>query len=653
MEEKVRKLTLRRLKEEVKTLENVFSEVRILRADQVCAGFSDCSYKSGEARCYEIWKKSKPCRNCISCRALAEKKQFTKLEKVDGKMYQVISSYVEADGKPYVIEMIKRFDEKMPVDLGGINDSETINDYYVKTYVDALTETHNRRYYEENLANIVIMGGVVMLDIDDFKIYNDLFGHDAGDAVLKAVAGAIKKCIRSTDRLVRYGGDEFLLIIPGINGESLSRCLSDISQEIRLIVIDRYPAIKPSVSAGGIICEDDIVKKAVSRADQFMYRAKKKKNYFVTENMKKDALDELRPSEKVLIVDDSDINREILSAILKNQYEIIEAASGEQCIEKIKSAGEDISLILLDLIMPGMSGFDVLNYLNDNRLIGKIPVITITGDESDNSVREAYEKGVSDYITRPFDARVVYRRVSNTVNLYSRQKSLIREIENEANKKWQNRTMLVEILSQIIEFRDGDESGGNHAGHMLDLSRRLLERLIVKTDKYAVAGREIELISIASALHDIGKVAIDKNIVGKKGRLTAEEFETMKTHTIIGEEMLNNISAYSDDPLIKYAKEICRWHHERYDGKGYPDGLEGDDIPVSAQVVSVCDVYDALISKRPYKPAYPREKAIKMIRDGECGAFNPLLVECLIETESNPEENAGGEEIEEKQRNEK
>lgn len=568
-------------------------------------------------------------------------------------MYQVISSYVEADGKPYVIEMIKRFDEKMPVDLGGINASETVSDYYVKTYVDALTETHNRRYYEENLANIVITGGVVVLDIDDFKIYNDLFGHDAGDAVLKAVAGAIKKCIRSTDCLVRYGGDEFLLVIPGINGESLSRCLSDISQEIRLIVIDRYPAIKPSVSAGGIICEDDIVKKAVSRADEFMYRAKKKKNYFVTENMKKDALDELRPSEKVLIVDDSDINREILSAILKNQYEIIEAASGEQCIEKIKSAGEDISLILLDLIMPEMSGFDVLNYLNDNHLIGKIPVITITGDESDNSVREAYEKGVSDYITRPFDARVVYRRVSNTVNLYSRQKSLIREIENEANKKWQNRTMLVEILSQIIEFRDGDESGGNHAGHMLDLSRRLLERLIAKTDKYAVTGREIELISTASALHDIGKVAIDKNIVDKKGRLTAEEFETMKTHTIIGEEMLNNISAYSDDPLIKYAKEICRWHHERYDGKGYPDGLEGDDIPVSAQVVSVCDVYDALISKRPYKPAYPREKAIKMIRDGECGAFNPLLVECLIETESNPEENAGGEEIEEKQRNEK
>ena len=261
MEEKVRKLTLRRLKEEVKTLENVFSEVRILRADQVCAGFSDCSYKSGEARCYEIWKKNKPCRNCISCRALAEKKQFTKLEKDDGKMYQVISSYVEADGKPYVIEMIKRFDEKMPVDLGGINASGTVSDYYVKTYVDALTETHNRRYYEENLANIVITGGVVVLDIDDFKIYNDLFGHDAGDAVLKAVAGAIKKCIRSTDCLVRYGGDEFLLVIPGINGESLSRCLSDISQEIRLIVIDRYPAIKPSVSAGGIICEDDIVKR--------------------------------------------------------------------------------------------------------------------------------------------------------------------------------------------------------------------------------------------------------------------------------------------------------------------------------------------------------------------------------------------------------
>ncbi len=645
MEEKVRKLTLSQVKEEMKTLAHVFSDVRLLQSHEVRAEVSDCPEKNPKVKCYEIWKRKKPCRNCISYRALTEKKQFSKLEKLDGVIYQVISSYVEVDGKPCVIEMIKRFDENMPVDFGDDRENpEKIGEYYKKTYTDVLTGTYNRRYYEEHLANLTLTGGVAMIDLDDFKIYNDLFGHDAGDAVLKAVAANIKKCVRNTDKLVRYGGDEFLLIVPGISGESLSRCLADISRHVKLTVIDAYPAIKPSISSGGISCLDETIKSAVSRADEFLYRAKKQKDCYVTENSKSEFLDKLRSRECVLIVDDSDINREILSAILQNEYEIIEAASGAECIDAINRYGADISVILLDLIMPGMSGFDVLDYMNDNHIIENIPVVTITGDESDDSVRKAYEKGVSDYITRPFDAKVVYRRVANTVNLYTRQKQLIREITRETREKEKSKTLLVEILSQVVEF-GGVEcmEKGCHARHMLDFTRLILEKLAEKTDKYNLSRNDIELISTASALHDIGKAAIDRNIVNKKGKLTAAEYEIMKTHTIIGEKMLDNITEYKDEPLVKCAKQICRMHHERYDGKGYPDGLKGDQIPISAQVVSVCDVYDALISKRSYKPAYPHEVALNMIKNGECGAFNPLIIECLDEVSDNLKAIAYGE----------
>ena len=645
MEEKVRKLTLNQVKDEIKTLENVFPVVRLLQADEVRAEVSDCPARSTNAKCYDIWKRKKPCGNCISYRALTEKKQFSKLERLDGKVYQVISAYVEADGKPCVIEMVKPFDENMPVDFGDDESNHIkISEYYEKTYTDVLTGAYNRRYYEENLANLTLTGGVAMIDLDDFKIYNDLFGHAAGDAVLKAVAAVIKKCVRHTDKLVRYGGDEFLLVFSGINGEVLSRCLADINRQVKLTVIDEYPAIKPSISSGGISCVDELVKNAVKRADEFLYRAKKHKDCWVTESSKVEFLDKLRSHERVLVVDDSDINREILTTILKNEYEVEEAASGSECIAAIKRYGADISVILLDLVMPGMSGFDVLDYMNDNHIIENIPVITITGDESDDSMRAAYEKGVSDYITRPFDARVVYRRVANTVNLYARQKRLIREIMHETSEKEKGETLLIEILSQVVEFGDGECMGnGSHARHMLNFTRLILEKLAEKTDKYNLNRREIELISTASALHDIGKAAIDRKIVNKKGKLTAVEYEIMKTHTVIGEEMLDNVVGYKDEPLVKCAKEICRMHHERYDGKGYPDGLKGDEIPVSAQVVSICDVYDALISKRSYKPAYSHEVALNMIKNGECGVFNPLIVQCLDEISDKLKEIADGE----------
>ncbi len=636
MSEDYRITTENKVKTEMEILGNVFSSVRLLSEDEVGARTEKCENKRISGDCFDVWKRRSACRNCISYRALTEKKQFSKIQKTKDGIFQVIADYREVDGKPCVMEMIRGFDGNMIVDYADEDGyAEPLAKYFDKTYTDVLTETYNRRYYEEFLAGEELNGGIAMIDLDDFKLYNDLFGHGVGDAVLKAVAAAVKSCVRFTDKVVRYGGDEFLIVVPGVKEEAFKRCLSDICDSVKETVVDDYPAIKPSVSAGGIICRGETIKNAVVKADEFMYIAKQKKDCVITEIKRNDKPDDLIPRKKrVLIVDDSSLNREILSGILKNEFEIIEAESGEEATAQIERYGADISVVLLDLIMPGMSGFGVLDYMNERGLMSDIPVITITGDESNDSMRLAYEKGVSDYITRPFDAKIVYRRVSNTINVYFKQKQLLSEIKREMRVKDKNRMMTVEILSQIIEHPEEDV-GGTHAGHMTEFTKLILERYVTKKEAYGVKNDEIYAISTAAALHDIGKVRIDRKIVDKKGKLTPEEFEIMKTHTLLGEKMLLNIKVFEKEPLIKYAREICRYHHERFDGKGYPDGLKGNEIPVSAQVVSVCDVYDALISKRSYKPAYSHEKAMEMIENGECGAFNPLILECLGECSEN------------------
>ena len=626
-----RKTTKQGLSEEIKTLKNVFTEVRTLSAEEIGAMVNNCEKKQN-GNCYDIWKRKNPCKNCVSYRALTEKKQFSKIEKAGGGTFQVIADYREADGVPCVIEMIKRFDDNLLIDFGDEEPAgETLSEYFEKTYTDVLTDAFNRRYYEEYLSGERITGGVAMIDLDDFKVYNDLFGHAVGDAVLKAVASTIKKSVRSGDKLIRYGGDEFLLVVSGINKEGFGRCLNDIAASVRNITFDDYPAIKPSVSTGYVICSGEAVKSAVMRADEFMYLAKKKKDYVVTERVGGGSSKAAAPKkERVLIVDDSSFNREILFGILKNEYDLIEAANGRQAIDKIKEYGSDIAVVLLDLVMPEMSGFEFLDYMNERNMLRDLPVIAITGDESNDSMRAAYDKGVADYITRPFDAKVVYRRVLNTVKLYSRQRRLISQIIDDMKAKEKNRNMIVEILSQIVEQPDDCESG-THAERMTSFTGLILERLKRKNADYPISDRDAYVISTAAALHDIGKSKIDRAIINKKGKLTPQEFEIMKTHTVLGEKMLKNIKAYKNEPLLKYACEICKYHHERFDGKGYPDGLVGNEIPISAQVVSICDVYDALVSKRPYKPAYSHEKAIEMIKNGECGAFNPDLIECLIE----------------------
>jgi len=323
------------------------------------------------------------------------------------------------------------------------------------------------------------------------------------------------------------------------------------------------------------------------------------------------------------------MNRSILADMLDNKYEIIEAEDGAEAIAMLQKHVLSISLVLLDVVMPRVDGFEVLTVMNQKHWIEDIPVIMISAESGSSQVERAYELGVTDFIARPFDALIVRRRVDNTILLYSKQKKLIGMLADQIEEKERRSSMMVDILSHIVEFRNGES--GLHIIHVRTLTEVLLRQLQKKSGQYKLSQAEIALISTASALHDIGKIAVDGEILNKPGRLTAEEFEIIKTHSLVGAEMLRNLPAYENEPLVKTAYEICRWHHERYDGRGYPDGLKGDDIPISAQIVALADVYDALTSDRCYKKAYPHETAVQMILDGQCGTFNPLLMDCLCE----------------------
>ena len=332
---------------------------------------------------------------------------------------------------------------------------------------------------------------------------------------------------------------------------------------------------------------------------------------------------------KILIVDDAEINRSLLADILSVEYDIMEASNGMEAVSLLNQYHADLSLILLDIVMPEMDGFEVLAIMNRNGWIQSIPVITISAETSSSYIEHAYDLGAADYISRPFDEKTVLRRVSNMLMLYTKQKILEGMVTEQIIDKEKNNFLMVEILSNIVEFRNGES--GLHVLHIRVITEMLLKKLVEKTDRIQLSLSDIALIVNASALHDIGKISIPEEILNKPGRLTPEEFEIMKTHAAIGAQILKNAPNRQTEKLIQVAHDICRWHHERYDGKGYPDGLKGDEIPIAAQVVSVADVYDALTSERVYKSAYSHEKAMEMILNGECGAFNPLLLDCLVE----------------------
>lgn len=342
---------------------------------------------------------------------------------------------------------------------------------------------------------------------------------------------------------------------------------------------------------------------------------------------------------KILIVDDSEMNRSLLCDMLSGEYEILEAEDGLEASAILQGREQEIALMLLDIVMPKMDGFALLTVMNKNGWIKSVPVIIISSETVPAYVDRAYDLGVHDYISRPFDERIVQRRVSNTLMLFAKQKELEHMVIEQIQKRENDNSLMIEILSNIVESRNGES--GMHILHVRLLTELFLKKLITMTDKYSISRKDIQLICTASSLHDIGKIAIPTKILNKPGRLTDEEFEIMKTHSIEGAKLLKEIPRWEEEPLIKIGCEVCRWHHERYDGKGYPDRLKGDEIPISAQVVALADVYSALRQDRVYKKAFSHEKAVEMIIGGECGAFNPVLLECLTAVSDTLEKEVG------------
>ena len=503
-------------------------------------------------------------------------------------------------------------------------------------YKDPLTGAYNRRYYEEVVRKSIGPAGIALMDVDDFKICNDTYGHYAGDVALKTVASAIQSCIRSSDLLIRYGGDEFLLVLPGIPGDFLQTKLEQICTAAQMASVPGYPHFRVSLSIGGTIQSiTDPVERIVRRADWLMYQAKGRKNAVMVEvpGHSLAALEKLLQNKsQILLVDDSAMSRMILKEILGGDYSILEAENGQECLEKMQAEAGNIALVLLDINMPVMDGFEVLKAMNVNHTIEDIPVIMISSDDSDAAIRRSYELGASDYVTRPFDARIVYRRVTNTIKLYAKQRRLVQMVSDQIRARENNTDMLVGVLSHIVEFRNGES--GAHVRHIRIITELLLHRLLEISSQYPITAEQQDNIPLASALHDIGKIGIDEKILNKPGRLTPEEFEVVKTHSMLGAEMLHQLEDFNEQPLLQTAYEITRWHHERWDGRGYPDGLKGDAIPISAQLVALADVYDALTSERCYKKAFSHEKAVQMILNGECGAFNPLLLQCLTDVQT-------------------
>lgn len=423
------KITRQQAEEEAKMLEKVFDVVRFLEGDFFEQMQDDprIGVKIGMCQCYDFWKKNKPCENCTSMKAYAEKKQKTKLDFLDADVFLVISRYLEIDDEACVMELVKHLENDTLIDTDGRDKLVgKLKGYQDKLYIDPVTGVYNRRYFEDEIRNMQNSAGVAMIDLDDFKLYNDIYGHDMGDQVLCIVADVIKNCIRKTDKLIRYGGDEFLLILSDMVRGTLRGKLLQIQEAIENATIPNCSRLKLTASIGGVISEDGQIDEAIAKADQLMYKAKDHKAQVITECDKTIFKKEkIQNKPKILIVDDSEFNRAILKEILEETYEIIEADGGNEALHKIDEYGMKISLVLLDIIMREKDGFEVLKYMEEERLISDIPVIIISSEDSANYIRRAYEMGVSDYINRPFDANIVYQRVSNTVKLYAKQRRLM------------------------------------------------------------------------------------------------------------------------------------------------------------------------------------------------------------------------------------
>lgn len=591
---------------EVARVAKIYPVVRLMSADQV----------KSERNCLLAGDRC-PCLRQSSLEALATSDEISERLLNDGVEYRARVRSLTVEGEPHVLLMVR------PIDEQEVAEEDLV-------YTDVLTSVRNRRYYEEKLRSARMNAGVAMIDLDDFRVFNDTCGRHAGDLALGAVAAAIRGGIRSTDELVRLGCDKFVAVMPNIPSDDFARRLRHVSDAVHATIVPGHEHVSLTACVGGVRINGETVDEGVNRAVQLLSHAKAKPGTVVTDSDAIETFQSEKPS--VLIVDDSEMNRIILNEMLKDEYRVLEADNGRTALDMVDRYGDELSLVLLDIIMPGMNGFEVLGELSRRTVADSLPVIMISSEDSYDVVLRAYELGASDYINRPFNARVVRRRVSNTIRLYAKQRRLTSLLSQQYNERVKNSRMLIDIMAGVMELRNGES--GLHVTHIEKLTELLLGCLVHRSDQFPLDNEQRSTIAMASALHDIGKMSIDDAILNKPGRLTSEEFEIMKTHTTMGADMLLELGRHHvGNALMEYAYQIARWHHERWDGKGYPDGLKGDEIPIAAQVVSVADVYDALTSVRVYKDAIPHQEAIQMILDGKCGQFNPLLLDCLLEVQ--------------------
>ena len=606
-------MTRQQAEQEMEQLRKVFPSVRMLTAEQVQAGEA-----VGDA----------------ARQALEEKTTHSRMEYRGQELYEVTALFAQVEGTPCVLELERRLDRIMLLDP---EESEqlfnNLAEYRGKLYRDAVTGAYNERYYQEKYRSRILTAGVAVLRVDDFKAANDVYGRYAGNSVLETVAGVLRRNLGEKDRLIRRGEDRLLLLLPEVGQSDFGQKLEHLRLQLAAAGVPGYSHLHISVSIGGVWIRDGEVSAAVEHAERLATYAQMQKNTVITEQQpERTAAAPVHRRQSVLIVDDSELNRKMLGQMLGSRFDIAEAASGEACLQLLEQNATGISIVLLDIHMPGIDGFTVLEEMNQKNLLEQIPVIMISSDDTVDAVRRAFDLGASDYISRPFDAKVVYQRIINTIQLYAKQRRLSAMAADLAFEKERASRMMIGILSQVVEKRNGESR--DHVQRVAQLTSMLLAGLAQKTDRYPLTREMRRTIATAAALHDIGKMEICEDLLHKEGPLTEAERRTLQSHTLLGAQMLEEQPECRDDAFARTAYNICRWHHERYDGGGYPDGLQGEQIPIEAQVVGLADVYERLVSRPVDGHARTHSEVVQMICTGVCGAFNPLLLDCLQDMEA-------------------